>query len=951
MIRLLFSSDWQVQFSNLQECDIVLDELIAAADKYKPDAIIHAGDVKDAYSPVDVMVVKFCVRMVRRIRAAGHRLIILKGNHDRVSQSPEAKDWLDVLGAAGAEVVSSPRVKMIGETAVAFLPYIAAEDELVAASKTLLEQTCEHPGAKILVFHAEIAGCVLNAGGGIGRGPTDKDLGFEHYTACFGGHIHDHQACGQSQGHAWYIGSPFCQSWSEANSRKGNLLATIKKNIPPDMERRGYKGEWTVKVKQIETAIPHWYDIEYLEGWGIEPEPGAYIRAKVKVTSKKITDRLREEEERIRAKYGDVRIHVVPVIEDEGGDEVKLSSASTDSEKIERYVAATLPEAARFEAAQAVAYMASKTRTWTDIQSGGALRFINAEAENVLVFEKPIRVPLANQGIVLVRGIDEDTGNRSNGSGKTSLLSLLPIGAFGEPGTKKQKSDAWAFERNDNPAWVKLRFHDAVGNRIRVERGRRPHFIRLYRNKEDVSTGITGLRKNETQGLIEEVMGYDLRTLMNAVYIDQAVANSFVFGSESKRMDLIGTFQNLERFEEARKAVASDIKRCDDAMLETRSAIELYTAEADHAQAELEAVASVENVWGKRFEGEQRKLAGLIEEHAAVAATSGMYEELQRALDDLVVEHRAAAKLLKVAEGNLSIADARLITAKQLIAAKKCPTCSQPSEAIGKKTKTAAQEAILEAEKVLVGCDQTEKQLQAKIYETTGRIDRYHETLRRLENAIAQSRERIGELESAAEEEAARSAKAKAARAVAHRAFALASRFKKAAVASSKTLGVDREMLEYAHKAFHRTGIPLYLSVALCPILNKAAAEYSEIFTDGQLQITFAIEDGEFAVGVVNPAGSKTVAGQSVGEAAMAGIICAFALREVAPKTNILVMDEPGSGLDPEGCKQFARGILRLKDRFESIFVVTHSPYIESVLSGEQVWTVQKKRGRSRLLL
>ena len=70
-----------------------------------------------------------------------------------------------------------------------------------------------------------------------------------------------------------------------------------------------------------------------------------------------------------------------------------------------------------------------------------------------------------------------------------------------------------------------------------------------------------------------------------------------------------------------------------------------------------------------------------------------------------------------------------------------------------------------------------------------------------------------------------------------------------------------------------------------------------------------------------------------------------------APKTNLLVMDEPGTGLDQEGCKQFARGILKLKDRFETILLVTHSAYIEGLLSGETVYTVRKRKGRSRLYL
>ena len=52
-MRLLFTSDWQIAFGNLQECEMALDELIAAAVKYQPEAVIHAGDVKPALGHID----------------------------------------------------------------------------------------------------------------------------------------------------------------------------------------------------------------------------------------------------------------------------------------------------------------------------------------------------------------------------------------------------------------------------------------------------------------------------------------------------------------------------------------------------------------------------------------------------------------------------------------------------------------------------------------------------------------------------------------------------------------------------------------------------------------------------------------------------------------------------------------------------------------------------------
>ena len=116
-------------------------------------------------------------------------------------------------------------------------------------------------------------------------------------------------------------------------------------------------------------------------------------------------------------------------------------------------------------------------------------------------------------------------------------------------------------------------------------------------------------------------------------------------------------------------------------------------------------------------------------------------------------------------------------------------------------------------------------------------------------------------------------------------------------------------MMEYAKRAFHRSGIPLYLSVALCPLLNKAADEYSDIFTDGRLKVMFRVDNGEFIVDVINPAGSATVDGQSVGEAAMCGIIVAFScvkrlLRRIywCSTNPAPVLIQRGAGNLPVGC-------------------------------------------------
>ena len=945
-MRLIFTSDWQVDFSNLQECETALEELLAAAAKYKPAAIIHAGDVKDAYSPVDVEVVKFCVRMVRRIRQAGYRFIILLGNHDRISQSAESRNWLDVLQAAGAEVVTRPKVKICAGAALAFLPYFGSQEALISASQGMIRAVEGYSGPKILVLHADISGAVSNASGRLASGPTPEDLGFDKYDAILSGHIHRHQRLGSYP--AWYIGSPFCQDWGEADSAHGHVLVTLEQNEPTDAS---YEANWRVAVKQLVTKIPHWYNVEYLDKNKLTPEDGAYVRSKVPVTSKKISDQLRDEEERIRKQYGNVRTHIVPEIIDTQTPEVLLHG-STDREKFEQYVATTVPEEARFEPAQAVSYMVAKMDGLKEGATGGEIRFIGVEAENVLVFKK-VTLKLAKLGLVVVRGENLDAGweKRSNGSGKTALLSLLPIAMFGE-NTKGQKSDAWACEQNEDPAKIRLIIRDAAKRKIEVLRGRRPHSISLRIDGEDKSSGIVGTRKNETQGLIEQVTGYDKQMLMNAVYIDQAVANGFVFGTPSGRMDLISRFQNLERFEIGQKAVSADIKRCAEGIDAYTTQIDSLVEDIDSLGADLKELQSEkQSNWQAQLKAEQAVLDGLIDEHAAVLGVKQMYVELQAEID--AKQHRwdDLAVALRTARENGRVLEADIDRWTEMIEAGKCGSCGKPTTGSDKKVLQETEKKHTHAVSIATQIIAEQTQVRRDSSALLDKMAKYETATTDLERKLTRSRDRLASLRIAAEEEVERNRQAEERIVAKTDQLKWKRRIHRAAVGAWQALSIDLELLEYAKKAFHRTGIPLFMSMALCPLLNKAADDYSDVFTDGTLKVSFRVEDGEFMVDVVNPAGSATVDGQSVGEAAMAGIITAFSLREAAPKTNLLVMDEPGTGLDPEGCRQFARGILRLKDRFETILLVTHSAYITSLLSGETVYTVKKRQGRSRLFL
>ena len=228
-------------------------------------------------------------------------------------------------------------------------------------------------------------------------------------------------------------------------------------------------------------------------------------------------------------------------------------------------------------------------------------------------------------------------------------------------------------------------------------------------------------------------------------------------------------------------------------------------------------------------------------------------------------------------------------------------------------------------------------------------IARFEESLRDAASILSNQRQLLQQAEEALKQEDQRNAS------LLQRKTQLKSKIKHltrtftALMAQERQLIIDREMLEFARKACSRDGIPMYLTASLCPVLNASADHYSELFFESRIKLHFEVRDGKFFVDAVNSAGSETIDGQSAGEGARCGIIAAFAIRDVAPKTNLLVLDEPAAGLDSDGARMFARGLLKLKDQFSTIIVTTHSQIIESELSGEKRWVVEKRKGISRL--
>jgi DNA repair exonuclease SbcCD ATPase subunit len=865
-------------------------------------------------------------------------VVFLLGNHDRIGLYTDAENWFPILRLrTHVQAFDKPGVVDTGNGRLFLLPYTTSRKRLLQQSKDLASYRPK-PQRDILVFHADLKGCDYNKLGHKSEATfRAKDLHPERYRACIGGHIHLHQKIGKN---VYYTGSPFASDWGEANQQKGFIVVEDS------------------KVSFVPSGIPGWYD----KSWSGFREPddwrAAYVRIHVTCPTGgnygRILQRARDVAE---GDYPGAHIYVVAEFEEDsrqGQSGLELKISDSDKKKVAVYVRETLSDRLQSEEDRMVAYLTAKLlEVGGRLRSGERVEFLSAKAEHFLSFKK-VTADYSQPGIVVVQGRNRDWHGHSNGSGKTSYLQLIPVALFGKT-FKDQRHDAWANRRTERKARVSLRLRDGKGRIVRVVRTRRPSALQLEVNGADQSSGMRSSMQEATQGLIEKLTGFTWQTLANSVYIDASVTHSFLAGTKKARTDVLAKFQNLERFESALKLVRRDIQlveTCQEDLNESEAVVKhaIESAKegiADAKRAMKQQVTDLKSKWRKadeEHEREVRRAAGLKKKLLARKERAGKKLD---ALNAILAKLDAEVKELEYGIREL---ESSLTDCGHLYKDATCPTCQQPiNKKLMKKTlakwrkmrdrdlgdlvvvRARRAELLMKAQLLEGTCDKAEVDIAAAYREVDTKFSRLsflHEELQKQKKArtieheqLEKHRKRLKDL----------------------------IRRRVTLVENQEALDDDKLFLQYAEDAFSRDGIPAFLNRQLCPVLNKAAAYYSELFADKEIQIRFEVEDGEFEPRVLNTSGGPTVDDQSTGEKAMAGLITSFALREAAPACNVLVLDEPGTGLDAKGARQFAAALPKLQKRFGTIFLTTHNQAMLQELAGQRLLTVVKEKGISRI--
>jgi DNA repair exonuclease SbcCD nuclease subunit/tetratricopeptide (TPR) repeat protein len=923
MMTIIFTGDWQTEVSNLDRCGIIVDQIVDTLHmkrKYGPTYFVHLGDIKEATNPVDQRVTNFLIGAITRIRKECDGFYFVRGNHDSIQTQDGVPSCAPLVEVAGANAIADQDWAQVnlGKAQLFLVPYFRdAQRQLKAFQDAGASAAKTKAPFRILAFHNEIEGCQKNPYvKGVGPlTPTAIRSGL--YRLCVGGHIHRPQIILPN---IHYAGSPFCCNWGEVNERKSFMVVTIN-------------NEDVINLETIPTKVPGWYDRSVP---GFTPQKDwtdCHIRCKVPVALDPIKE-MNEMRQKLGRRYPGAILHLTPDFQKvEAPGTVDLKGG--DQQLLRNYLEKlSLPEDISVD--RVLLYL---RRFLPDVGLFGVqgLRFLNCEATEVLSFRK-ISLDLENQGLTLVTGRNLDWGwNISNGSGKSSLVSLPFIALFGKT-FKGQQHDEWARQGVKCPAEVSLRSKLPDGRLLRIVRGRRPANLRVYLDDQEVTQGDI----NGTQRMIEKLTNLTWSVLTNSVYIGQREIGS-VFGTEKDRKELFSRLLGLDRFLDAQEKLRK-------IMGKAHIYIDWMTSEIESTQAALsEANAGLGDI-------EKHLQSCPVIDSKDIQLRERQIGDLEQSLKEHERDREAFEPILQKNQKEFedylfkaTDAEAQMRTYRELIEAAmalkdRCPTCGgritvKQIEAYTKELETK----IEKADEVATENEQKQednRRARAAILEKIQKNDLEDRQTRKTLDIMRRQLTQLQEQADARKRlEAIRDRKTS-------RVSELTRRLEVHSEAHKTGLEFKR-FIEICSQTVGRDGLPAYLASIVVPQLNAAAIRYSQVFSEGEIGLRFEISGGDIDVEVVNVHGGKGIKDQSMGEMRMAGLIAAFAFRDVLVPHSILILDEPGEGLDGENAKRFARGLNEVAAKFGSVFIISHNERVLSELEPDHHLIVTKKDGVS----
>ena len=145
-------------------------------------------------------------------------------------------------------------------------------------------------------------------------------------------------------------------------------------------------------------------------------------------------------------------------------------------------------------------------------------------------------------------------------------------------------------------------------------------------------------------------------------------------------------------------------------------------------------------------------------------------------------------------------------------------------------------------------------------------------------------------------------------------------------------------------KCMHPNGIAYDIIKKSLPVINNEIANVLANIVD--FQVCFETEDNRLDIYIQHPgmdASPLEMASGSEKTVAAMAIRLAFTNISSLPKSQLFILDEPGTALDAERMEGFIRTLDSVKSSFRTVMLVSHLDSLKD--AADSILTIEKKDG------
>lgn len=585
------------------------------------------------------------------------------------------------------------------------------------------------------------------------------------------------------------------------------------------------------------------------------------------------------------------------------------------------------------------------------------IEFTQLKIDNFLSYGKGQVIPLEDQGVIRLEGVNLDEAADSNMAGKSSVIEALVWCLFGKT-IRGVKNDSVVnrFSRRNCRVSVYFRINDIE---YIVHRYRRhsdyQNSLKLYRGDKS----LTFRHVEETQKKLETILGCDFSSFSNSVVFGGTKPFASLTDSEQKKV--FESFLHFEQFDQAQRKVKDKIFEVREKLDSLNLAVERKNGEVLAAKERMETLKESKVVFSKDrtetaavLKRKIRKLRRKLEELPNIPDPSSAIEKWRLRKENSLKEQAAYHQTIIQCRKQKQLLRERIEKRKNFVG-KPCPLCGKVISEVTSSFLGHMSEERLNLVRAI-------KRAKKRCRLATREVNYAEEVVQSL--LIKQRRHQNLESGKKHLEERLSSLKEEIRTAVSSRS-PFEEQLEEASRRYSKNLsrllvlehgrGILKnrlENLQFWEVGFGNRGVKSLVIREALPALNSKLGEYSQSILGGVAELKFLpskeTKKGEerelFHVRYISRKGSGSYLGESAGGRKRVDICVLLCFAWLSRTSNLLLVDELLDGLDRTGQEIVLDILSGLRG---TILVISHKRELRSKIG--KVWRVTKKDGFSSL--